>query len=267
MTAAPEQQRSVGNLLRHWREQRRLSQLELSGRTEISTRHLSFVENGRSAPSRQLVLRLAEHLQVPLRERNALLLAGGFAPEYPETGIDAPSMSAVRSAVRQVLAGHEPNPALAVDRYWTVVDLNAATGLLLEGVAPYLLEPPVNCLRLALHPDGVAPRVANLAEWRGRLLARLRLQVHATGDATLRELVDELSGYPGGEAARIPDPGLVVAPLQLWHEGAVLRFFSAATIFGTPIDVTSSELAIESFFPADEHTAAVLRERAARQPG
>ena len=257
--------RPVGALLRHWRLQRRLSQLELSGRTDISTRHLSFVENGRATPSRQLLLRLAEQLQVPLRERNQLLLASGYSPEFAETALDAPPMAAVRAAVSQLLTGHQPNPALAVDRYWEIVETNAGMALFLDGIPGHLLEPPANCLRVALHPDGLAPRIANLAQWRGRLLHRLREQVRLTGDGRLAALERELTGYPGGEEpVRGTAPEQVVAPLRLWHNGRVLSFFSAVTIFGTPLDVVAAELAIESFFPADAATAEVLRVRADR---
>jgi transcriptional regulator with XRE-family HTH domain len=257
--------RPVGALLRHWRVQRRLSQLELSGRADISTRHLSFVENGRATPSRQLLLRLAEQLQVPLRERNQLLLACGYSPEFAETALHTPPMAALRAAVSQVLAGHEPNPALAVDRYWEIVETNAGMALFLDGIPGQLLEPPANCLRVALHPDGLAPRIANLAQWRGRLLRRLRQQVRLTGDGRLAALERELTGYPGGEEpARGAATEQIVASLRLWHNGCLLSFISAVTVFGTPVDVVTGELAIESFFPADPATAQVLRTRAER---
>jgi transcriptional regulator with XRE-family HTH domain len=257
--------RPVGELLREWRERRRLSQLELSSQTDISTRHLSFVETGRARPSAQLILRLTEHLEVPLRDRNRVLLAGGYAPAYPETALDAPRLSAVREAVRRVLSGHEPYPAAAVDRYWRMVDGNAGVALFTEGCAPELLAPPVNVLRLSLHPDGMAPRIENLAQWREHLLDRLHRQAAATGDRYLDELHEELSGYPGGPApaagSRSGGAGAdrLVVPLRYRRGDEVLSFFSTTTVFGTPLDVTLAELAIESFFPADPATAARLR--------
>jgi transcriptional regulator with XRE-family HTH domain len=246
-------------MLREWREQRRLSQLELSSRAEISTRHLSFVETGRSAPSRAMVLHLTEQLDVPLRERNRLLLAAGFAPVYGETSLDAPRMAAIRAAVGQVLAGHEPYPAVVVDRSWRMVDSNASARLLISDVAPELLEPPVNVLRVSLHPDGMAKRIVNLGEWRAHLLAQLRRQVAVTADPELTELYAELDGYPGGDEPGPSDASGVIVPLRLRHESGELAFFSTVATFGTPLDVTVAELAIESLFPADAHTAAVLR--------
>ncbi|HJP73147.1 MAG TPA: helix-turn-helix transcriptional regulator [Pseudonocardiaceae bacterium] len=251
--------RPVGEMLREWREQRRLSQLELSSRAEISTRHLSFVETGRSAPSRAMVLHLTEQLDVPLRERNRLLLAAGFAPVYGETSMDAPRMAAIRAAVGQVLAGHEPYPAVVVDRGWRMVDSNASVRLLIESVAPELLEPPVNVMRVSLHPNGMAPRIVNLGEWRAHLLAQLRRQVAVTADPELADLYAELDGYPGGDEPGPVDASGVIVPLRLRHESGELAFFSTVATFGTPLDVTVAELAIESFFPADAHTAAVLR--------
>jgi transcriptional regulator with XRE-family HTH domain len=246
-------------LLREWRERRRLSQLELSSQTDISTRHLSFVETGRARPSAQLILRLTEHLDVPLRDRNRVLLAGGYAPAYPETALDAPGLSTVREALRRVLVGHEPYPAAAVDRRWHMVDANAGVALFTGDCAPHLLTPPVNVLRLSLHPDGMAPRIANLAQWRAHLLDRLHRQAAATGDGYLDELHEELSGYPGG---RVPpgQPGAdrLVVPLRYRHGDEVLSFFSTTTVFGTPLDVTLAELAVESFFPADAATSARL---------
>jgi transcriptional regulator with XRE-family HTH domain len=249
----------VGVLLREWRERRRLSQLELSIQAEISTRHLSFVETGRSKPTSAMILRLTEQLDVPLRERNAMLLAGGFAPAYPEGRLDGPQLRAVRESLRQVLRGHEPFPAVVVDRVWTMLDANGPVGLLTAGVAPHLLEPPVNVLRLSLHPDGLAPRIANLEQWRAHLLSRLERQARATGDPALENLLVELSGYPGGTGPK-PDEHDVVVPLRIRHNGAELRFFSISAVFGSPMDVTVAELAIESFFPADAATAEALRE-------
>lgn len=247
---------SVGELLRRWRERRRLSQLDLALAVEISTRHLSFVETGRANPSREMVVRLSEYLEVPLRERNQILLAAGYAPVYEEQPLDSPQLAAARAAVRRVLHGHEPYPAVVVDRYWTMVDANAGIALLTEGADPRLLEPPVNVLRLALHPDGVAPKVLNLGEWRADLLARLRRQVEVTADPRLRELYDEVRAYPGGEPeSGLPARGDIFVPLRLRHDEGELSFFSTIATFGTPVEVTVSELALESFYPADAATA------------
>lgn len=242
----------VGQLLREWRSTRRLSQLDLSVRAGVSARHLSFVETGRSKPTREMILRLAVELDVPLRTRNDLLLAGGFAPAYAERELDGPHLATVLAALRDVLAGHEPYPALIIDRHWTMVDANAAVAALLEGAAPWLLEPPVNVLRLSLHPDGLAGRIRNLAEWRTHVLHRLDRQVLATGDPELRSLHDELAALPGGTTRTVPTG--VVVPFSL--DG--LNFFSVTSVLGTPLDVTLSELAIETFLPADAATAAFL---------
>jgi transcriptional regulator with XRE-family HTH domain len=252
----------VGPLLRRWRDQRRLSQMELALEADVSTRHLSFVETGRSQPSRAMVVRLAEHLDVPLRERNELLLAAGYAPAYPESSLEDAELGQVRDAVRRLLAAHEPYPAVAVDRRWELVDGNAGLALITAGAAAHLLEPPVNALRLSLHPEGMAPRIANLAEWRGHVLGRLRREVTATQDAQLRSLLAELESYPGGDddpAEAVPPPGAIVVPLRLRGDAGELAFMSTITTFGTPLDITVSELSIEAFFPADDHTAAVLR--------
>jgi transcriptional regulator with XRE-family HTH domain len=262
MTTAEHVAPPVGQLLRGWRERRRLSQMDLALEADISTRHLSFVETGRSAPSRDMVLRLAEHLDLPLRERNRLLLAAGFAPVYSESELDAPELAEVRAAVRQVLAGHEPYPAAAVDRHWNIVDANAGIAELTEGVAAHLLEPPPNAMRLALHPEGLAPRIVNLGEWRAHLLARLRRQATVTGDPALARLLNEVRGYPCDDPepdVELPGAGEVFVPLRVRHGDRELAFFSTVTTFGTPLDVTVSELAIESFFPADAVTADALR--------
>jgi transcriptional regulator with XRE-family HTH domain len=254
----------IGNLLRGWRQHRRMSQLDLALEADISTRHVSFVETGRSRPSRDMVIHLAERLDVPLRERNALLLAAGYAPVYPERPLDDPALAAARGAVELVLAGHMPYPALAIDRHWTLVAANAAAGTLTADAAPALREPPVNVLRLSLHPDGVAPRVANLGEWRAHVFERLRQQIEVTADPVLAELLAELRGYPGpaeappAAAADAPYAGVVV-PLRFVADAGILSLFSTTTVFGTPVDVTLSELAVESFFPADPATAEVLR--------
>ena len=255
-------QRPVGELLRQWREHRRLSQLELALQTDVSTRHLSFVETGRSTPSRDMLLRLAEHLDVPLRERNLLLLAAGFAPIYAETSLESPRMTAVRSAIRQVLAGHEPYPAIVVDRGWNLVDANASANLFTAQLPPDLRAPPLNVLRVSLHPRGLAPLIVNLGEWRAHLLGRLRRQLALTADPAIERLYAELRAYPCDQPepeASLPGPGDVAVPLRLRHPAGELAFFSIVASFGTPIDITVEELAIESFFPADARTAEVLR--------
>jgi len=258
------QTQPVGSLIRKWRERRRLSQLDLACEAEISTRHLSFLETGRSLPSREMVLRLAEYLEVPLRERNALLIAAGYAPAFPERPLDDPALQSARKAVDLVLAGHEPYPALAIDRHWTLIASNNAVLPLLAGVEPSLLRPPVNALRLSLHPAGLAPRIANLAEWRSHLLARLRRQIEVTADPVLEELLNELCSYPapddGVENAGAGEYAGVAVPFRFVTGQGVLSFISATTIFGTPVDVTLSELALESFFPADAATAMALRD-------
>lgn len=256
VTAQP---RPVGRLIRRWRERRRLSQLELSSRAEISTRHLSFIETGRSRPTPDMILRLAEHLDVPLRERNEVLLAGGYAPRYPHTSLDAPELSNVRAALRTVLAGHEPYPAVVVNRWWEMLDGNSAVPLLTAGCAEHLLRPPVNVLRLSLHPDGLAPRIANLPQWRAHLLGQLRHRADHLGDPRLDALYDELTAYPGGVDTS-PPADRVVLPLRLrTGDGPELSFFSIASRVETATDVTVQELVVETFYPADDHTAAALR--------
>jgi transcriptional regulator with XRE-family HTH domain len=262
---AMTQTQSVGDLLREWRQRRRMSQLDLSLEAEISTKHLSFLETGRSQPSREMVLNLAERLEVPLRERNVLLVAAGYAPVFRERKLEDPALQAARKAMDLVLAGHEPYPALAVDRHWTLVAANAAVGRLIGGADPSLLRPPVNVLRLSLHPKGLAPAIANLAEWRAHLLHRLRQQIEVSADPVLSELMAELSAYPVPHAHTPPRPsretdyGSVVVPLQMTTPNGVLSFFSTTTVFGTPLDITLSELALESFYPADAATAEALR--------
>lgn len=254
--------RPLGDHLREWRRRRRMSQMDLALEAEISTRHLSFIETGRAQPSREMLLHLAEQLEVPLRERNAMLVAAGFAPMFPERPLDAPDLEPARRAVDLILAGHEPYPAIAFDRRWNLVAGNRAVPLLLEGVDPALLEAPVNVLRLALHPKGLAARTANLAEWRAHLLDRLRREVGQTADADLSDLLDELKTYPAPPAAdrRPQDHGGVAVPLQLMRgDGSVLSFFSTTTVFGTPVDITLAELTLETFLPADAATAEAMR--------
>lgn len=258
----PFGQRPIGELLRQWRERRRLSQMTLALDTEISTRHLSFVETGRAAPSREMVLRLAEQLEVPLRERNSLLLAAGYAPVYSQSGLDDTTMTAVRAAIRQLLTAHEPYPALVIDRIWNLVDANASVGLLTDGLPAELLAPPTNVLRVSLHPDGLASRIVNLGEWRAHLFSRLRRQIALTADPALTALYAELRAYPCEQPepeVELPGPGEVLVPLQVQHAGGELAFFSTVATFGAPLDVTLSELAIEALYPANAETAAVLR--------
>src|SRR5215468_6049742 len=253
----------VGNLLRTWRQRRRLSQLALACDAEISQRHLSFLESGRAAPSRDMILHLAEQLDIPLRDRNVLLVAAGFAPIYRERPLGDPALLEARKAVDVVLKGHEPYPALAVDRHWTLVAANRAVSPLLAGADAELLQPPVNVLRLSLHPAGLAPRIVNLAEWRAHVLARLGRQVEVSADRVLVDLMGELRDYPSvsksREASESREFAGVVVPLRLASDAGVLSFFSTTTVFGTPLDITLSELAIESFFPADAATADLMR--------
>jgi transcriptional regulator with XRE-family HTH domain len=254
---------TVGALLRDWRERRRLSQLGLALEAGVSARHVSFLETGRSRPSQEMLLRLAEELEVPLRERNRMLLAAGYAPAYGQGELGAPQLEPVREAIELILRGHEPYPALVVDRHWELVAANSALGVLTEGIAAHLLEPPVNVLRASLHPDGAAPRIVNLGRWRAHVLDRVGRQAVATGDPALAALHEELSALPGGrEEAHGPGPEIAV-PLRIRAAGRVLSFISTIATFGTATDVTVSELAIESFFPVDDLTAQALRGRAA----
>jgi len=259
--------RSAGDHLRHWRQHRRLSQLDLALEAEISTRHLSFLETGRAAPSREMVQRLAERLEIPLRDRNLLLLAAGFAPRYPERGLDDPAMVPARAAIDALLKAHEPYPALAIDRHWQLVAANGMLAPLIEGAAPDLLAAPVNVLRLSLHPQGVAPNIINLGEWRHHLLDRLKRQIALTHDAVLEDLLAELSGYPApaNDVASVASEVVIAVPLRLRTKLGVLSFLSTTMVFGTPVDVTLSELAIETFLPADTATADILRRSIAVQ--
>jgi transcriptional regulator with XRE-family HTH domain len=245
-----------------------MSQLHLACEAEISTRHLSFLETGRAQPSREMVLHLAERLDVPLRERNALLVAAGYAPVFPERPLQDPAMAAARRAIDLVLTGHEPYPALAIDRHWTLIASNNAVAPFLAGADPSLLAPPVNVLRLSLHPSGLAPRIANFPEWRGHLLQRLRRQFAVAPDPVLKELLAELQNYPAARNAPVTEEYAgVVVPVQLVTEAGILSFFSTTMIFGTPVDITLSELAVESFFPADAATATALRRNSTPDAG
>ncbi|MFE6822423.1 helix-turn-helix domain-containing protein [Streptomyces sp. NPDC057690] len=266
--AAAPAGRGVGPLLRGWRERRRMSQLELALRADSSARHISFVETGRSRPSEEMVLRLAEHLDVPVRERNALLLAAGYAPHYPQTPLDDPALDALRAGLERLLQGYEPYPALVMDARYDVVAANRGITMLLEGVPESLLAPPLNAMRLTLHPRGLAPRIRNLREWRGHLLAQMERQIALYRSAPLRELYEEVAAYPvaedgpttaGGPVDEAADPVRQFAlPMLIEHEGRVLSFISSVATFNTPMDVTVAELAVETFLPADPATVKYL---------
>ncbi|MEU5035777.1 helix-turn-helix transcriptional regulator [Streptomyces rubiginosohelvolus] len=273
----------VGPLLRDWREQRRISQLELALRADSSARHISFIETGRSRPSEDMVLRLAEQLDIPVRERNALLVIAGYAPRYPQTSLDDPAMASLRESLERLLAAYEPYPALVVDGTYGVVAANRGVALLLEGVPEKLLTPPLNAMRLTLHPEGLAPRILNLPEWRADLLAQMDRQIALVRSPALRELYDEVAAYPAparadgtdrtapGAGGAVPAPdradgagrerdraSAFALPMLLEHGGRVLSFVSSIATFNTPMDVTVAELAIETFLPADRETAAYL---------
>jgi transcriptional regulator with XRE-family HTH domain len=251
----------VGELLRGWRRRRRMTQLDLALEAEISARHLSFVETGRAQPSREMLVHLADELEIPLRERNLLLVAAGYAPLFPARSLDDPALEAARKAIDVVLQAQKPYPAFALDRHWNMIASNGALPTLYAGVKPELLAPPVNALRLSLHPEGLAPKIVNLGEWRAHLLARLRRQIHLTADATLLALQKEVAAYPAPPAPGVSEHSVLI-PLKLRFEESVLSFFSTTTLFGTPLDVTLSELALELFFPADAATAAAVRSTA-----
>jgi transcriptional regulator with XRE-family HTH domain len=259
--AAPDVR--VGPLLREWRQRRRLSQLDLALEAGVSARHLSFVETGRSRPSPEMVIHLAEQLEVPLRDRNSLLMAAGYAPAYRERPLDAPEMAPVREAIQLVLDGHDPYPAAVVDRRWNLVAGNLGLGLLVTGVAPELMEPPVNVMRLALHPDGAARRINNLGEWRAHLLERLERQVTVTGDPEVTALLEEVRAYPAPEHDERHPTNDIVVTLKMRSDDGELTFFSTVATFGTAVDITVAELSIESFFPADERTADAVRRHVA----
>ncbi|MEU1014439.1 helix-turn-helix transcriptional regulator [Streptomyces sp. NPDC005898] len=258
----------VGPLLRCWRERRRLSQLELALRADSSARHISFIETGRSRPSEELVLRLADHLDVPVRERNSLLLAAGYAPRFRETPLEDPSMGMLREGLEQLLTGYEPYPALVVDAAYDVVAANRGIALLLEGLPERLLAPPLNAMRLTLHPEGLATKIRNLREWRGHLLHQMERQIALQRSDALRKVYEEVAAYP------VRDPGVdafeagtdvpyFALPLRIEHEGHVLSFISSISTFNTPMDVTVAELAIETLLPADPATTKFLQTRMA----
>ncbi|MGW3680540.1 helix-turn-helix domain-containing protein [Streptomyces prasinus] len=261
----------VGPLLRAWREQRRVSQLELALRADSSSRHISFIETGRSRPSERMVLRLAEHLDVPVRERNALLLAAGYAPRFPETPLDDPALDALREGIERLIAGYEPYPALVVNAMYDVVSANRGVMRLFDGVPESLLVPPLNAVRLTLHPRGLASRIQNLREWRGHLLEQMERQIALRRSAPLRALYEEVAAFPvpepgpgeGAEDTDGPERSASVAyfalPMRIEHEGRILSFVSSISTFNTPMDVTVAELAVETLLPADPATAKYLQ--------
>jgi transcriptional regulator with XRE-family HTH domain len=262
--ALPEGAPSAGTLLREWRQRRHLSQLELALQSAVSARHLSFIETGRTRPSREMVLHLAERLEVPLRERNRLLLAAGFAPVFGERSLDESEMAPVRQALKRFLSAHEPYPAVVVDRHWNIVASNRGVAYLTRGVAAELRTPPANALRIALHPDGLAPQISNLADWSGYLLARLRREIEATGDPGLEALYQELAAYPGvateDDRPDVPTPNDIMLKHELRLDDRDLALFCTFATFGTARDLTLAELTIIAFYPADPQTAEALNE-------
>ncbi|MFE9647564.1 helix-turn-helix domain-containing protein [Streptomyces sp. NPDC006365] len=267
-SASASADRGIGPLLRGWREQRRVSQLELALRAGSSARHISFIETGRSRPSEEMVLRLAEHLDVPVRERNSLLLAAGYAPHYPETPLDDPAMDSLREGLERLIQGYEPYPAFVVDATYNVVAANRGIAMLFDGLPEHLLVPPLNALRLTLHPEGMAPRIRNLREWRGHLLAQMERDIALRRSDALRVLYEEVASYPHPSPEEDPspecgqgpgEPFAFALPMQIEHDGRVLSFISSISTFNTPMDVTVAELAIETLLPADPGTGKYLQ--------
>ncbi|KUN22333.1 XRE family transcriptional regulator [Streptomyces antibioticus] len=263
MTTTTADDRAVGPLLRAWREQRRVSQLELALRADSSSRHISFIETGRSRPSEEMVLRLAEHLDIPVRERNALLLAAGYAPHYPETPLSAPELDALRDGIERLIQGYEPYPALVLDALYNVVAANRGILMLLDDIPESLLTPPLNAMRLTLHPEGMAPRIRNLRAWRGHLLEQMERQIALRRSEPLRALYEEVAAYPlaheDDDGEDLAAPAYFALPMRIEHEGRVLSFISSISTFNTPMDVTVAELAIETFLPADPATVKYLQ--------
>ncbi|MEU0500710.1 helix-turn-helix transcriptional regulator [Nocardia sp. NPDC005998] len=253
-----DRDRHAGVLLREWRTRRRISQLELSVQSGISTRHISFVETGRTVPSPAMIERFAEHLNIPLRERNQLLLAAGHAPAYRHRTLDDPDLAEARAAVQRVLRAHEPFPALTIDSRWNLLFANAATEVFFDEVDPALLEPPINMMRIGLHPKGFAPRVRNIDQVRGFLLPRLARQAAQTGDPELASLHGELRAFAPDDGPPRIDPADIALPIHIHHRGTELSLFNTIMRFGAAFDVTLDEIAIESYFPADPTTAAYL---------
>jgi transcriptional regulator with XRE-family HTH domain len=264
MATVPSQ--AIGGLLREWRERRRVTQLELALEARVSARHLSFVETGRSKPGREMLLRVLQRLEVPFREQNRLLLAAGHAPAFPERSLEQPELQPVRDALDVILHGHEPYPAVAVDRAWNLVAANSPMYALTAAVDvdPALLEPPINVMRVGLHPRGLAPLMVNLGDWHAHWVARLERQLAVTGDAELAALIEEIASYPAPEPERDPASGLgsseILGPVRMHGPGgSELSFFGMFATFDTPFEVTTSELAIELLFPADRATAELLK--------
>ena len=261
MTTQPMTTQPIGALVRSWRERRRRSQLDVAIAADLSTRHLSYIETGRSNPSRDMIERLCEELEVPLRERNAFYLAAGFAPVHAERAFT--HLGAAHDAVRAVLNGHEPNPSLAVNVRWELLAANHSMAAFLADIPAELKRPPVNILRATLHPDGLAPRILNLTQWRAHVLRRVRRQLDRTAAEGLAELLAELTSYP--VPAGLVDDGddstsnNLVVPMRLRTDAGELALFYASTVFGSPRDVTLDEIAVETFFPADAATASALR--------
>jgi transcriptional regulator with XRE-family HTH domain len=260
---------SVGGKLRWWRERRRLTQLELGIQAEVSAKHISFIERGRTTPSRDMILHLARNLDVPLRDRNGLLLAAGYAPQFSELAWDDPQFEPTRRLLSEVVSAHEPYPAIVVDRHWQLLTGNRAGGILREGVHAELLEPPINVLRVCMHPHGLAPRIANLDEWADHVVGNIDRQYALSPDDTLKNLRNEMLAYAraaGCEPRTHVGPARLAVPMQLGiHEGTVRLLVTIAT-FGTALDVTLSELTIETFLPADAQSSQMLRSRAAQPP-
>jgi transcriptional regulator with XRE-family HTH domain len=261
------QAQSLGSHLREWRRRRRMSQLDLACDAEISTKHLSFLETGRARPSRQMLLHLMSILNVPLRERNVLLRAAGFAPGFAERSFVDPALEVIRRNVEAVLAAQDPNPAMALDRHWIMLAANRAVAHLLAGTEPLFLRPPVNILRLCLHPAGLASRIVNLGQWRAQVIARLRRQIDLGGDPVLMDLLEEIRNYPNPPCQESPgrENDSIGVPFRLATIDGVLSFFATTTQFATPLDITVSELALEAFLPADAETARIMRQIAEQQ--
>jgi transcriptional regulator with XRE-family HTH domain len=256
-----EQASAVGIIVKTWRSRRRMSQLDLALEAEISSRHLSFIETGRSRPTRAMVLKIAEHLDVPLRERNTMLLAAGYSPEYADgerrdTG-SAQVLETLRAMVDQLL----PSPALIIDGGWNLVAANPMSGMLMQGVAPHLLTGAINVVRLSLHPEGLAPQIRNLAVWRAHLVERLERQLRQTDDTRLRQVLEEIQSFPAVDFSSSMTPAGPVVPLLLTMGGVELSFFSTTMVVGGPRDVVLSELAVELFLPADGQTRTWLEAR------
>ncbi|HLJ91425.1 MAG TPA: helix-turn-helix transcriptional regulator [Candidatus Angelobacter sp.] len=253
---------SIGNLLRSWRELRHLSQLDLALEAEISQKHLSFLESGRSTPSREMILHLSKHLDVPLRERNAMLLAAGFAPAFKDRPLSDPALAQARASIERLLKAHEPYPALTLDRQWNILSANRAVWSLLGAVDSQLLKPPVNVLRISLHPSGLAPHIVNFGEWRSHLLERAKRQWRLTRDPALEALLKEVSDYKidGHEldSGASASPNEIAIPLRLRVPGGTLSFLSTVTVFGTALEISLAELTLETFYPADAETASAL---------